>query len=144
MRLILHISIASFAVTFMLLAFSTSASAQELVYTPKNPAFGGNPGNYSWLKNSADTQNLFEEDFGSDRFSRDPLEDFQNSLQRQILSQLTRDIVLQQFGEEGAVQQSRFEFGEFTIEVIPGTNGVEIRIFNILTGDETSITIPNF
>jgi curli production assembly/transport component CsgF len=128
----------------MLLAFNTTAAAQEMVYTPKNPAFGGNPGNYSWLRSSADTQNLFEEEFGTSRFSRDPLEDFESSLQRQVLSQLTRDIVLQQFGEEGSTEQSRFEFGEFTIEVIPGTNGVEIRIFNILTGDETSITIPNF
>jgi curli production assembly/transport component CsgF len=136
----------SFSVFLIILTFgfSSEAFSQELVYTPKNPAFGGNPGNYSWLKNSADTQNLFEEEFGSDRFSRDPLEDFQNSLQRQILSQLTRDLVLRQFGEEGNIQESRFEFGEFTIEVIPGVNGVEIRIFNILTGDETSITIPNF
>jgi curli production assembly/transport component CsgF len=52
--------------------------------------------------------------------------------------------VLQQFGEGEEVQESRFEFGEFTIDVIPGLNGVEIRIFNVLTGDETSITIPNF
>jgi curli production assembly/transport component CsgF len=129
---------------FLLFGLSTTVFSQELVYVPKNPAFGGSPANYSWLKNSADTQNLFEEEFGTDRFSRDPLEDFQNSLQRQILSQLTRDLVLQQFGEEGNIDESRFEFGEFTIEVIPGANGVEIRIFNILTGDETSITIPNF
>lgn len=136
----------SLVVFLIILTFglSNQVFSQELVYTPKNPAFGGNPGNYSWLKNSADTQNLFEEEFGTDRFSRDPLEDFQNSLQRQILSQLTRDLVLRQFGEDANIEESRFEFGEFTIEVIPGVNGVEIRIFNILTGDETSITIPNF
>lgn len=121
-----------------------SVWAQELVYQPKNPAFGGNPGNFSWLKASADTQNLFEEDFTSGRFERDPLEDFKSSLQRQVLSQLTRDIVLRQFGEGEEIQQSRFEFGEFIIEVIPGLDGVQLRISNILTGDETSITIPNF
>ncbi|MDR9365925.1 MAG: curli assembly protein CsgF [Balneolaceae bacterium] len=132
-----------FLISFLFL-LAASTSAQDLVYEPKNPAFGGHPGNYSWLKNSADTQNLFEEDFSSGRFERDPLEDFKNSLQRQVLSQLTRDLVLRQFGEGEEIQESRFEFGEFVIEVIPGLDGIQLRIFNILTGDETSITIPNF
>lgn len=130
-------------VTFFFL-FAATLQAQDLIYQPKNPAFGGNPGNYSWLKASADIQNLFEEDFTSSRFQRDPLEDFRNSLQRQVLSQLTRDLVLRQFGEGEEIQESRFEFGEFTIEVIPGLDGIQLRIFNVLTGDETSITIPNF
>lgn len=119
------------------------ANGQEMVYSPKNPAFGGNPGNYSWLLNSANTQNLFEESRQSG-FQRDPLEDFQNSLQRQVLSQLTRDLVRREFGEGEALEESRFEFGEFNIEVVPGTDGVRIQIFNVLTGDETSVTIPNF
>lgn len=130
----------------LILGSFTAANAQDLVYTPKNPAFGGNPLNFQWLINSANTQNLFNESGDFSRFERDPLEDFQNSLQRQVLSQLTRDIVADQFGLDGNLnlnENSRFEFGEFTIEVIPGTNGVEIRIFNILTGDETSITVPN-
>lgn len=137
------ISIITIICTAILLSFGLqNSSAQELIYQPLNPAFGGNPGNYSWLKSSADTQNRHQEDRTVDRFTRDPLADFQASLQRQVLSQLTRDLVLRQF--EGDVQESRFEFGEFTIEVIPGVDGIEIKIFNILTGDETSITIPNF
>lgn len=121
----------------------SAATAQEMVYQPLNPAFGGNPGNYGWLLNSANTQNLHEETRESG-FQRDPLADFQNSLQRQVLSQLTRDIVRREFGEGEAIEEQRFEFGEFNIEVNPGTDGVQIRIFNILTGDETSVTIPNF
>lgn len=125
-----------------LFGISATAFTQDLVYRPKNPAFGGNPANFSWLISSANTQNLFTEDRSS-RFERDPLADFESSLKRQVLSQLTRDVVLNQFGE-GKLEESRFEFGEFTIDVTPGPNGVEIRIFNILTGDETSISIPNF
>ena len=121
----------------------SAVSAQEMVWRPLNPAFGGNPGNYGWLLNSANTQNLHEETRDSG-FQRDPLADFQNSLQRQVLSQLTRDIVRREFGEGEALEEQRFEFGEFNIEVTPGSNGVQIRIFNILTGDETSVTIPNF
>lgn len=128
--------------TILFLNIST-ATAQEMVYRPLNPAFGGNPGNYGWLLNSANTQNLHEATRESG-FQRDPLADFQNSLQRQVLSQLTRDIVRREFGEGEALEEQRFEFGEFNIEVSPGDNGVQIRIFNILTGDETSVTIPNF
>lgn len=118
--------------------------AQDFVYTPKNPAFGGNPLNFQWLQSSANSQNEFSESQQSP-FDRDPLADFEQSLQRQVLSQITRDIVGSQFGlDSDFSEESRFEFGEFTIEVIPGTDGVNIRIFNILTGDETNITIPNF
>ncbi len=126
---ITFLTIFCFAILFSL--GHQSASAQELIYQPLNPAFGGNPANYSWLKSSADTQNRHQEDRTVDRFTRDPLADFQASLQRQVLSQLTRDLVLRQF--EGDVQESRFEFGEFTIEVTPGVDGIEVKIFNILT-----------
>jgi len=133
----------SLMIIFLTAMFTVpQADAQQLVYEPKNPAFGGNPMNYSWLKLSADTQNLFSVDRTFDRFQRDPIADFQASLQRQVLSQITRDLVLRQF--DGDLKESRFEFGEFTIEIIPGVDGVVIKIFNILTGDETSITIPNF
>jgi len=128
---------------WMFLAVS-GVSAQQLVYQPKNPAFGGNPGNYSWLLTSANTQNRFDEAASAaSRFQRDPLGDFQSSLQRQILSQLTRDIVNRQFGGEG-VEERSFEFGEFSIDVVPGLDDVQIIIRNILTGDETSITVPSF
>lgn len=118
------------------------ADAQQLVYQPKNPAFGGNPVNYSWLKLSADTQNKYKVERSLDRYQRDPLADFEASLQRQVLSQLTRDLIRKQF--EGELQDSRFEFGEFTIDITPGADGIEVIIFNILTGDETSIKIPYF
>ena len=118
--------------------------AQQFVYEPRNPAFGGNPMNYSWMLNSANAQNQHEAT-RDPRLTRDPLEDFQASLQRQVLSQLTRDIARRQLGlTDEEMKESRFEFGEFTIEVIPGVDGVQVVIFNILTGDETSITIPNF
>jgi curli production assembly/transport component CsgF len=118
------------------------ASAQEFVYRPLNPAFGGNPGNYSWMLQSANAQNLYQAQ-AQDRFARDPLADFQQSLQRQVLSELTRQIVRIEFGE-GELQDRRFEFGEFSIEIFPGPDGVEIVIINILTGDQTSVNIPNF
>ncbi|MCC5925873.1 MAG: curli assembly protein CsgF [Bacteroidetes bacterium] len=142
MKRILYIALSS--VTALIIG-SATLSAQQMVYEPKNPAFGGNPVNYSWMLSSANAQNRFQEQRGAVGFQRDPLEDFQQSLQRQVLSQLTRDIIQNQFGSEGARQtDSTFEFGEFNIEINSVDGGVRIRIFNILTGDETSITVPQF
>ncbi|MFP8488067.1 curli production assembly/transport component CsgF [Gracilimonas sp. Q87] len=136
------ISISAFLIVFAI--GLSDLRAQDFVYTPKNPAFGGNPINFQWLNSSANTQNKFSES-GRSAFERDPLADFEQSLQRQVLSQITRNIVGNQLGlDSDFSEDSRFEFGEFTIEVTPGTDGVQIRIFNILTGDETNITIPNF
>jgi len=126
-----------------LLVAPAAASAQQLVYQPRNPAFGGSPLNYQWLSSSAQTQNAFKP--GRTSFSRDPLADFESTLQRQILNQLSRELVTNRFGDDlDLTQEGRFDLGEFTVEIIPGLDGTAIRVFNELTGDETTVTIPNF
>lgn len=119
------------------------AEAQDFVYEPTNPAFGGSPVNYSWMLNSANTQNKFKSSGGG--FSRDPLANFEQSLQRQVLSQLTRQIIGDRFGEGNIdlSERSNFEFGEFNISINPGPDGVSINIQNILSGESTTVTIPS-
>ncbi len=138
----LFITILSAVVLFM---FSPiDVIGQDFVYTPKNPAFGGSPYNYSWMLNSANKQNKFQSSGGG--FSRDPLANFEQSLQRQVLSQLTRQIIGDRFGGEGGIdlsEQSSYEFGEFNIQVTPGPDGVRINIQNILSGESTTVTIPS-
>lgn len=135
--------ISSFVLAIFFLG-NGSALAQEFVFRFTNPAFGGNPLNYSWMLNQANQQNRFQESFDrTNPFDRDPLADFEQSLQRQILSQLTREIVNERFGDVDFSQEGRFEFGEFTIDITPGSGGIDISIFNILTGDETTVTVPN-
>jgi curli production assembly/transport component CsgF len=117
------------------------ATAQQLKYEPTNPAFGGSPLNYQWLQSSAQTQNAF----GASRsaFQRDPLADFESSLQRQILNQLSRELITDRFGDDlDLTQQGVFDVGEFTVEITPGLDGTSIRVFNPLTGEETTVTIP--
>lgn len=116
--------------------------AQDFVYTPTNPAFGGSALNYQWLLSSANAQNKFQggRDFG---FDRDPLADFQASLQRQVLSQLTRDVIRDRFGDIDLSQQNTFEFGEFSIDIIPGPDGIDINILNLSTGEQTTVTVPS-
>lgn len=129
--------------TILLLLLATSLGqniiAQDFVYRPKNPAFGGDTFNYQWMLSSAQAQNSLEEDDGG----RDPLEDFQTSLNRQILSQLSRQLVNAQFGEDG-LTEGTFVVEDFQVQVTPTTDGISIVILDFATGNQTSIVIPFF
>ncbi|WKN43199.1 curli production assembly/transport component CsgF [Tunicatimonas pelagia] len=121
-----------------------SSQAQDFVYRPTNPAFGGDTFNYQWLLSSATAQNGFEDpDAALGRQERDPLEDFQQDLNRRLLSDLSRSLVGDQFGEEG-LEEGVFEVGIFQIEVFEGADGVSITILDTSTGDQTTVTVPEF
>ena len=65
---------------------------QDFTYTPLNPAFGGNYLNYSWLLNSANAQNtLTDPNQGSN--GRNSLDRFTESLNNQLLNQLSRNLL---------------------------------------------------
>lgn len=128
--------------TFLLMQPIESVG-QNFVYEPKNPAFGGSPVNYQWLLNSANSQNKFQQNQGFG-MNDDPMANFQENLQRQVLSELTRGIVRDKLGDNFDLSQEQtLNFGEFSIDVVPSGDGVSFRIFDTATGDETSINIPN-
>lgn len=124
-------------------ATASNASAQKFVYEPKNPAFGGSYLNYSWLMQSAEAQKDFESST-ADRFARDPFQDFQQNMQRQILSQLSRELIYNRFRDLDMTKEGRFDLGDYLVEINPGLDGLSIRVFNMLTGDESVISIPNY
>ncbi|MEM9831852.1 MAG: curli production assembly/transport component CsgF [Bacteroidota bacterium] len=122
----------------------SSAFAQDFVYQPVNPAFGGNYLNYSWLLNSAQVQNGFTEEDGLlDSPDQDPIQDFSEGLQRQLLSRLSSELINSQFGEEG-LEEGEYQIGAYQIEVLPGVDGVEILILDTSTGGQTTVNIPYF
>jgi curli production assembly/transport component CsgF len=125
--------------------FSGSTFAQELVYTPINPSFlGGNSFNASWLLASAQAQNTIVESRSSlDRYARDPIADFEESVKRQILSQLTRQLMTDTFGEKG-LKEGHYEIGNFIIDILPVSGGISITIYDNTTGGETTIVVPYF
>ena len=119
---------------------------QDFTYTPKNPAFGGNPYNYSWLLSSAQAQNDIKEPTttsASSAYSTDPLKNFAESLNQQILSQLSRQIVSRQFGEN-ALAAGTYVLGDYQIEVGDQTNGLSITILDNKTGSTTTVSVPYF
>lgn len=135
-----------FKTLFIVLFFVAGKSyAQDLVYTPKNPAFGGNPYNYSWLMSSAQAQNDIKETTADpySRYNTDPLKDFSESLNRQILSQLSRQIVSRQFGED-ALSAGTYVLGDYQIEVGDQANGLNITIVDNKSGSQTTVSVPYF
>lgn len=123
--------------------FSTALQAQDFVYEPKNPAFGGNYLNYSWLINSAQSQNKIEDPTQTNAYGRNALTDFEESLNRQILNQLSRRIVENQFGEEG-LQDGQYTLGNYQINIGSDDSGVNINIYDTGTGNSTSVIVPYF
>lgn len=115
--------------------------AQDFVYQPVNPAFGGSYLNYSWLLSSAQVQNTHEEK-SPERAVNDPLKDFEGSLNRQILNQLSRNLMQNYFGE--GLSEGQYNVGSYEIEVSPGADGLEIVILDTSTGDQTTVTVPYF
>lgn len=127
------------AVCALCLASVNGAAASELVYTPINPSFGGSPLNGQWLLNSAQAQNRFTESL----WQRDPLEDFQNMLTRQILYRMSRNIIDEAFGED-TLQPGHYEVGDYTIDITTDGQVVTVLITDTLTGNSTTIEVPYY
>lgn len=117
--------------------------AQDLVYTPINPAFGGMTYNYQWLLSSANAQNTHQASSGS-FYSTNPFDNFTQSLQSQILSELAQEIVQSRFGNLDLNQKGKYDLGSFIINIVPGLSGIDITVFNKNSGDQSTITIPRY
>lgn len=132
----------------ILLCSTNQSFAQDFVYSAKNPAFGGNPYNYSWMLSSAQAQDTYEAPSDESSLYRsyygsDPVNDFAESLNRQILSQLSRQIVSRQFGED-ALEQGTYVLGDYQIEIGDAGAGLNINIVDNSTGATTTVEVPYF
>ncbi|MGA8853224.1 MAG: curli production assembly/transport component CsgF [Christiangramia sp.] len=127
----------------LLMLCTIGTYAQQLVYTPKNPAFGGETFNYQWLLSSAQAQNSFK-DPGLDEFGEDrtELDLFRESLNSQLLGQITRKLFSDQLGD-GDLKEGRYTFGGLAIDIYPSEDGLVIDILDTNTGEQTQVVIPN-
>jgi curli production assembly/transport component CsgF len=121
--------------------FSLSMNAQDLVYKPKNPAFGGDTFNYQWLLSSAESQNKLKDD-GIETDKKSELEKFIDNLNSQLLSQVSRSLFAEQFGNDG-ISEGTYTFGNLSIDVYPSEGGLTISILDTTTGEQTQVIIPN-
>ena len=133
----------SLLISIFLVMACFSMQSQQLVYTPKNPAFGGNPYNSQWLLASAQAQNSFK-DSGttSGREQLSEMERFTQSLNSQLLGQVSRSAFTSQFGEDG-LTPGTYSFGSLAVDIYPSNEGLVINILDTSTGEQTQIVIPN-
>ena len=135
-----------FLLSVLLLGAAFSSRAQTFVYHPANPNFGGNTFNYSWMLSSAQAQDRNVDPAtrrntnANSNSNTSTLDAYSQSLQNQLLSRITSNLVGQQFGET-SLKPGTYKFGDFQVEISNGTNGVVIRIVDG-KGGETSITVP--
>lgn len=113
----------------------TQAAATEMVYTPINPSFGGNPNNAPGLMSIAQAQNGFKAPVVS------PVEAFNLSLQRAILSRLTSQTMRAIFGTSPTLENGTYDTPGYTINVayVPDTSFVTIT-----TTDKSSGAVASF
>ncbi|AZA82573.1 curli assembly protein CsgF [Chryseobacterium lactis] len=118
--------------------------SQQLVYKPINPAFGGDTFNYQWLLSSANAQNQFAEkkDYSSLLNNMNSLDSFTQSLNRQILSELSRKLFEDQFGSGQSIKPGNYLFGSLYLQITTTNQGLLINILDTSTGDQSEIVIP--
>lgn len=120
-------------------ACSTAASAQQLVYTPINPSFGGNPFNSAHLLGIANAQNNFKDPNAPNNGSQAQI--FANQLQSRLLSALSNNIVNAIFGPN-AQNNGTVDFGGQTIAWTRELDQVTVTITDDASGQVTTIVVP--
>jgi curli production assembly/transport component CsgF len=116
--------------------------AQQLVYKPVNPAFGGDTFNYQWLISSATSQNSFTDPASESLRDTSTLQGFTDNLNRQLLNRISSELFSQQFGND-ELQPGTFTFGSLEVEIAEGVTGLIINILDTTTGEQTQIIVPN-
>ncbi len=116
------------------------AMAQELVYKPINPSFGGDSFNSSHLLGIANAQNNYKDPRAADAGSSQS-DLFLRQLQSRLLSSLASQVSDAIFGENPQ-DSGRIVFGDQIIEFTRGLESVRITIIDNLTGGVTEIEIP--
>ena len=135
--------------TALALCVCVSAHAQDFTYTPQNPNFGGNTFNYQWLLSSATAQNGLTDPDAQRRDARTnsrrtTLDDFTESLNRQLLNSVTRQLFDAQLGAQGGLQPGSFSLGNFQVDIVEGLDGLIITIVDIVNGGTTEVVVPSF
>ncbi|PKV65481.1 curli production assembly/transport component CsgF [Polaribacter sp. Hel1_33_96] len=128
-------------IIFIFILISSFLHSQGLVYTPISPFFGGDSYNYQQILASAVAQNDFTDEQTQFK-APTALENFTNSLNTRLLSALSQSLFQQELGDTN-LTVGTYTFGDLVVEITPGTNGLNVNILNITTGEQTLISIPN-
>ncbi len=113
--------------------------ASDIVYTPTNPAFGGNPFNGAHLLAVANAQTTYKDPNATN--TTDPSAQFLRTLQSRLLSTLAGQITDVIFGD-AASESGLIKFGDQEISYVRGLESVTLTIANAADGSVTEIIVP--
>ncbi len=142
-----HVKIANLIATctgaaILTAAAASAASAQDIVYEPVNPNFGGNPFNSAHLLATAEAQNDYDPPSGApDGLGSSEADLFVRQLQSRLLSGLASQVTDAIFGDNPQ-EQGTITFGDQTIEFVRNLDNVTLTIFDSSTGETTTVVIP--
>jgi curli production assembly/transport component CsgF len=126
------------SVTATLLATCEQARADELVYTPVNPSFGGSPFNSGHLLGVANAQN----DYSAPRQKETQAEQFVRLLQSRLLSAVASQVSDAIFGDD-AQPSGQIVFDNQSVQWETLGDSIRLLITDTTTGAVTEIIIPN-
>lgn len=134
-----------FLIPFLLTAF-LPCNAQQLVYKPVNPSFGGYYFNAQWLLASAQAQNKLSQSTpvqANNSAKTSSLQEIKDSFNKQVLNKLTSKFYESIFGE-GSLKEGHYEMGDYLIDIANKGDGIHVFISDPTGGDQTEIIVPYF
>lgn len=121
-------------------AAAAPSYAQQIVYEPINPSFGGDSFNSAHLLGIANAQNDYT-DPNRSTAQNSQTDLFLRQLQSRLLSSLANQVAEAIFGENPQ-DAGKIVFGDQIIEFSRGLDSVQLVISDNLTGSRTEIEIP--
>jgi curli production assembly/transport component CsgF len=123
------------------IAAAGSAASQDMVYTPVNPSFGGNPFNSSHLLGVAGAQNTYKDPDALSTKELSQSEQFARQLQSRLLSALSSQLTDAIFGDN-ARDSGTISFGGQTVDFSRDLENITINVTDDATGEVTKIVVP--
>jgi curli production assembly/transport component CsgF len=116
--------------------------ATELVYAPVNPNFGGSPNNAPGLLANASASNKhgLQAGLGGSLLNQTPLQQFNQTLERMVLSQLAAAASSKLMGQNGKLIAGTFTTENFIITVTDLGGG----ILRVTTTEKASGVVTSF
>lgn len=130
---------------FFVYLLCQTAQASEMVYTPVNPSFGGNPMNGSTLLATANAINTHTDPklvTNAATAALTPLQQFNNTLQQYVLSRISSSVSGSLFGANGQLIPGTVQTQDFLINIVSISSTVmQITTTDKKTGQSTMFQI---
>ncbi|MDQ6986847.1 MAG: curli assembly protein CsgF [Mariprofundaceae bacterium] len=117
-----------FSMMLALVFSAGTAFAEQIVYRPINPSFGGSPSNAPGLLANANAQNNFKDPAAVNALKKlSPLQQFQQNLQQFVLNRIAASVTGSIIGANGTLIPGTINTTDFTIQVV-SLGGTALRI----------------